>query len=221
MLKKLITFLLPWGLRRRLLHYWFGYEIHPTARIGWAWVFPGKLIMKERAKIGHFTVGIHLDYIELGKYVSIGRSNWITGFPSSGKSKHFAHQSGQRRSELIVGDHSAITKHHHLDCTNSIHVGRFSTIAGYQSQFLTHSIDIRLNRQDSIPIAIGDYCFVGTNVVVLGGAKLPGYSVLGAKSLLNKVYDKEWGLYAGVPANLVKYMDKDYQYFTRQEGFVF
>src|SRR5690606_39119924 len=122
--------------RRRLLQSWFGYEIHPTARIGWAWVFPNKLIMKERAKIGHFTVGIHLDHMELGKYVSIGRNNWITGFPSSGRSKHFAHQSEERRSELVVDEHSAITKHHHLDCTNSIHIGRFSTIAGYQSQFL-------------------------------------------------------------------------------------
>ncbi|WP_257668491.1 acyltransferase [Parapedobacter tibetensis] len=221
MLKKFISFLLPWSLRRKLLISWFGYEIHPTAKIGWAWVFPQKLVMKERSKIGHLTVGVHLDYIELGMNASIGRSNWITGFPGSANSKHFAHQIGQREPKLIVGDHSAVTKQHHLDCTNSIVIGRFVTIAGYQSQFLTHSIDIYHNRQDSSPISIGDYCFIGTNVTVLGGSKLPAYSVLGAKSLLNKAYDDEWGLYAGVPTKFVKHLDKTYKYFTREEGFVF
>ena len=33
------------------------------------------------------------------------------------------------------------------------------------------------------PITIGDYCFVGTNCVLLGGSVLPSYSVLAAKSL--------------------------------------
>jgi len=30
----LITLLLPWGIRRRLLVFAFGYRIHPTSRIG-------------------------------------------------------------------------------------------------------------------------------------------------------------------------------------------
>lgn len=221
MVKKMIVFLFPWSLRRKLLIRWFGYEIHPTAKIGLAWVFPRKLVMKEYAKIGHFTTGIHLDYIELGRNVSIGRSNWITGFPGSGNSKHFFHQAGQRKSQLIVGDHSAITKQHHIDCTNSIFIGRFVTVAGYQSQLLTHSIDIYHNRQDSHPIHIGDYCFVGTNVVILGGARLPAYCVLGAKSLLNKEQEAEWALYAGVPAKFVKQLEKEHKYFTRETGFVY
>jgi len=218
MIKKLLVFLLPWPLKRWLLKAWFNYDIHPTAYIGLAWVFPKKLVMKEYSRIAHFTVAIHLDYFELGINGSVGRSNWITGLSADTNLPYFSHQRNRRKSELVIGDHSAITKLHHIDCTNSITIGRFVTVAGYHSQFLTHSIDIEENRQDSAPIQIGDYCFIGTNSVILGGARLPSFSVLGAKSLLNKNFEQQYGLYAGVPASLIKKMNKDAKYFTRQIG---
>ena len=210
---------MPWRLRRTLLIYWFGYNIHSTARIGLAWIFPTYLEMGENSRIDHLTVAVNLDKIFLSEKSTIGRGNWITGFPTNTDSPHFKHQI-DRKAELILGASSSITKNHHIDCTNSIKIGKFSTIAGYNSQLLTHSIDIYESRQDSKPIIIGDYTFVGTNVVVLGGALLPNYSVLGAKSLLNHSLDKEWCLYAGVPAKEVKEISKDAKYFHRKEGFV-
>ena len=220
MLLKTITLLLPWFLRRRVLNYWFGFDIHPTAHIGWAWIFPKSLIMRAGSSIDHFTVAIHLDSIQLEEHASIGRNNWITGFPSNSDSPHFKHQVN-RTSKLVLGESSAITKGHHFDCTNTIEIGRFATIAGYQSQFLTHSINILENRQDSAPITIGAYTFVGTNSVVLGGAFLPAYCILGAKSLLNKHYVQEWRLYGGVPAKELSIISETAKYFTRASGFVF
>jgi serine acetyltransferase len=220
MVLKIITFFLPWSLRRRVLNRWFGFEIHPKARIGWAWVFPGKLIMAAGAHIDHFTVAIHLDRIEMGARSKIGRGNWITGLSAKTKSVHFQHQC-ERRAELQIGESANITKNHHIDCTNLIVLGRFATIAGYNSQFLTHSLDLAENRQDSAPINIGEYAFVGTNVVVLGGAALPSYSVLGAKSLLNKTYTEEWKLYGGIPAKILLEIPKNSKYFTRLDGFVY
>jgi acetyltransferase-like isoleucine patch superfamily enzyme len=76
------------------------------------------------------------------------------------------------------------------------------------------------NKQACYPIIIGDYTFVGTNVVVLGGSTLPDYTILGAKSLLNKSYNEEWKLYAGVPARPIAKVPKTAQYFSRTEGFV-
>ena len=216
---KAICVLLPWVLRRRILNSYFGYEIDPCARIGLSWIYPKKLIMKAHSKIGHLNTGIHLDIMELGEYASIGRSNWITGFPTGINSKHFAHQP-ERSSHFILGNHSAITKNHHLDCTHKLSIGKYVTIAGYQSQFLTHSIDIFENRQDSKPIEIGDYCFVSTNVTILGGAKLPNYSVLGAKALLNKPYTESWKLYGGIPARILNDIPKNAEYFNRKTGFV-
>lgn len=220
MILKIITFLLPWTFRRRALASWFSYEIHPNARIGLAWIFPRKLIMGDGARIDHFTIAIHLDRIEMADKATIGRANWITGFPTNRKSAHFQHQSG-RRAELRLGESAAVTKNHHLDCTNLIDIGRFATIAGYNSQFLTHSIDIHENRQDSAPIRIGAHTFVGTNVVVLGGAVLPPHSVLGAKSLLNKSYTDGWTVYGGVPAKALQEISRNAKYFTRLDGFVY
>ena len=211
--------LMPWFLKRRLLQVFFGYKIHPTAYIGLSWIFPRDLIMEAHSKIGHLNVAVHLDSIQLKEYSSVGGSNGITGFASGTSSKHFQHQP-QRCSQLLLGRHSAITKKHHLDCTNSLTIGEFTTIAGYQSQFLTHSIDVFANRQDSKPIVIGNYCFVSTNVTVLGGAILPDYSILGAKSLLNKNYNDSWILYAGVPARPVKSLPEEALYFKRKTGFV-
>jgi acetyltransferase-like isoleucine patch superfamily enzyme len=218
---KIITVLLPWKLKRFVLIKIFGFEIHPCAEIGLSWIFPKFLKMEAFAKIDHFTVAIHLDEIRLDEYSKIGRSNWITGFPSNLEgSTHFVHQKSNRFPILQVGKHSSITKNHHLDCTNKISIGCFSTVAGYSSQFLTHSINIVENRQDSAPIIIGDYCFIGTNAVILGGACLPSYCVLGAKSLLNKKFIEEYFLYAGVPAQRINEITPNAKYFKRESGFV-
>ena len=222
MLSKLLRAMivtLPWGLKRWLLQRCLGYEIHPSARIGWAWIYPRHLVMAEGATIDHLTVAIHLERLELGAHASIGRSNWITGFPKGGSGKHFQHQA-DREPVLTMGEHSAITKNHHLDCTARIDIGAFTTIAGYQSQFLTHSINIVEGRQHAEPIRIGRCCFVGTRSVILGGAALPDCSVLGAASLLNKSFDESFCLYAGSPARRVKKLPEDAAYFHRSQGFV-
>lgn len=219
MVVKLIICVLPWKIKRLVLIKCFHYDIHPTAKIGFAYVFPKYLKMEAGTKIDHLTVAVNLDRMILGKNTHIGRSNWITGFPTMSGSKHFAHDA-HRKSELVIGDESAITKHHHIDCTNAVHIGNYVTIAGYYSQFLTHSIDVYQGRQDSKAITIGDYCFVSTGVKILGGSVLPSHSVLGAGAVLNKHYKERYFLYAGIPAEPIKQMPDAAKYFTREVGFV-
>ena len=217
---KMLVILLPWPIKRFVLRHMYGYNISPSAYIGFSYVFPKYLEMADGAKIGSLNVAIHLDRFIMGENSSVSRGNWITGFPTETDSKHFSHDR-ERVSELVIGRESAITKNHHIDCTNSIHIGDFVTIAGYNSQFLTHSIDVYESRQDSHPIYIGNYCFISTNVIVLGGAELPAYSVLAAGAVLNKKYDKEWTLYGEVPAIPIKTITKDAKYFNRKSGYVF
>lgn len=216
---KLILVCMPWFLKRYFLQSIFGYKLERSARIGFAWVFPRNLLMSSGSTIGSFTVIVHLEFVMLEKNTSIGRNNWITGFPMRTKSSHFTHQP-DRIPSLILGEHSAITKNHHIDCTNVVKIGCFTTIAGYNSQILTHSIDIIHNRQQSLPVTIGSYCFIGTNCVILPGSSLPDYCVLGASSLLNKVFPKEFTLYAGSPAREVKALDPSATYFKRNIGYV-
>ena len=221
MLKKaamLFSLLLPWELRRRFLESQFGYSIHPTSRIGLSWICPQRLVMEEHARIGHLTVCKNIDLLHLDEHALIGPLNWITGFPS-GHARHFAHQP-ERRPELIVERHAGISSRHFIDCTARVRLGAFSTLAGYRSQLITHSIDLAAGRQSSEPIEIGEYCFVGTEVVVLGGSNLPHHSVLGAKSLLNKKWEEPYQLYGGVPAKPLRQLPEEMEYFRRQEGFV-
>ena len=214
----LLSLLLPWGLRREFLEKQFGYSIHPSSRIGIAWIFPQKLVMEEGSRIGHLTLCKNIDLLHLGAHAIIGQLNWITGFPS-GPSKHFAHLP-DRRPELIVETHAGISSRHLIDCTARVRIGAFATIGGFRSQLLTHTIDLAAGRQTAEPIEIGEYCFTGTNSVMLGGSVLPHHSVLGAQSLLNKKWEDPYRLYAGVPAKPIKELSAEMEYFRRAEGFV-
>ena len=213
---KALTIVLPWPLRRWVLSTVFGYRLDRTSHIGVAWIFPKELVMQPHSRIGHFTVCKGLELLHMGSHASIGRANWITGYPS-GSSQHFVHQP-ERLPCLIMGDHTSITHRHLIDCTNSVSIGSFTTVAGFRSQILTHSIDLENNRQSSAPITIGDYCFIGTDCVLLGGSSLPDRSVLGAKSLLNKQYECKSWLYAGTPARPVKELERELAYFARSVG---
>ena len=80
-LKVLICFL-PWKLRRIVLTRCFGYKIAKSAHIGLSFIYPKYLEMHEGARIGHLNVAVHLQELILGENSTIGRQNWITGFPT-------------------------------------------------------------------------------------------------------------------------------------------
>ena len=210
--------LLPWPLKRRLMTWLFGYRLHPSSHIGLSWIFPVSLEMDEQSRIGHLTVCKGLSLLKIEKHASIGRLNWISAYPL-GAPTHFVHLP-DRQPQLALREHAAITHRHIIDCTDRITIGRFSTLAGFRSQLLTHSIDLVTCRQDAKAINIGEYCFIGTACTILGGTVIPDHSVVGANALLNAIYRDSYRLYAGVPAREVSRLDPGMKYFTRTKGFV-
>ena len=212
------TFVWPWPIRRWLWNTMYGYAIDRTARVGLSWIRSKRFRMGKRSTMGHFNVVKGLDDLIVGDDVVIGRMNWITAFPSDNPN-HFT-EDPNRHPALVLEDHAGLTNRDIIDCTSKITFGRMTTIAGFQSQFITHSIDLRVNRQRSQEIHIGEYTFVGTGVIVFGGAKLPARSVLGAGSMLSKSYEEPDMLYGGVPAKPIQPIEKDCAYFMREEGFV-
>ena len=134
----LLVVLLPSKLKKIIYNKIFGYEISKSARIGVSFINVDTLSMSSCSSIGHFNFIANLDCVQIGAFSSIGSFNWITGFPTTTQSKHFHWPIVVK----LFGQHSAITKHHHVDCTNTITIGDYTTIAGYYSQFLSHSIDI-------------------------------------------------------------------------------
>jgi len=215
----LLSIFLPWPLRRAILCRFLGYEIASTCRIGLSWIYPRKLVMKEGARIGNLTICKSIDLLLMEESSFIGNGDWITGYPTGLAVGHFDQQP-DRRPELILSRHAAITNRHIIDCTDRIYLGPFATVAGFTSQLLTHSVNIENSRQEAYPINIGAYCFVGTNCVLLGGNSLPDYSVLGAKSLLNQSFTESYFLYGGVPAKPIKAIHETSKYFHRPAGFI-
>lgn len=215
-MKKIINILIiffPWTIRRYILNKFYHYKIHPTARIGLSYIYPKQLIMGEGARIGHLNVAIHLELIQMDKNCSISQKNWITGFPLSNKSNF--QDFPDRKPYLIMKEDSSITKQHHIDCTDMVIVGEFTTIAGYGTQILSHSFSLEKNSQACAPIQIGHHCWVSTRSIILPGSVLPPQSVLGAGAVLKKKYTESFVLYGGVPAKYIKKMDETYEFFHR------
>lgn len=218
-LVQIILMPFPWQIRRYFYIKLWGYSIAKSARIKYSVILAKKLVMNEGAIIGNLSFCKNIDLLYMGANSRIGNSNRITGFSTDGN-KYYKHRP-QRKCELILGNHSAITMNHLLDCNGGITIGEYTTVAGYYSQILTHSIDVYTNRQDVGRVTIGDYCLIGTGCILLLGSEFPSYSVLGAGSVLTKKITHEYGLYAGAPAKLKKILVKDdVQYFKRDKGFV-
>lgn len=213
---KLILIFLPWKIKRFFLVNFLKYDIHRNARIGYAWVFPDFLSMRKGSVIKAATIVKGVSHLHMGVNSRIGRGNWITGFPKNDKSS-FSREI-ERDPSLILGDESSITNRHIIDCTSRIEIGDFSTLAGFRSQIITHSIDVVSGIQQSRPVKIGNYSFIGTASIILGGSVIPNYSVFGAGAVINSVYDEEYSLYGGVPAKKIKSLGENCVYFIRERG---
>lgn len=215
LLVQLALMILPWSLRRPLLRSFLGYQIDPTARIGYSVVAASKLVMGADARIGSLTFVKGLEELVLEEGAILGNLNWVTGLP---RTSQYFHDQLDRRPALFIRRHAAVTHRHLLDCTDTIEVGAFATFGGWGSQILTHSIDVEDCRQRCAPVRIGEYAFIGTRSVFLKGSSLPGFSILAAGSVLGGKYDEAYQLYSGVPAKPVKALSPDLAYFTRTQG---
>lgn len=214
---QLFLFPLPWAIRRRALSFLFTMSLPASCRIGLSFLDAKQVTLGEGARIGHLNVIKGLWALEIGAHGRLGNGNWVTGW--RGATPHFDLETA-RASVLKIGDHSAITNRHLIDCTDAVIVGTFTTFAGWGSQILTHAIDLTACRQSCAPVHIGDYCFIGTRVVIQKGSRFPNKSVLGPGSVLHGEKVTEGWLYGGVPARPIKAIGEDGGYFVRDTGFV-
>ena len=212
--------LLPSTLKVKLFKWVLGWDIHPSAKIGLCLLDVKHVEMGENSAIRNLTIIKGLDLLKMEACSTISKLNFITSFPTSIKGKHFA-SFPNRETTLHLKKNSAITSRHIIDCTDKIVIGEFSTVAGFRSQFLTHSIDLKQSIQSCSPIEIGDHCFIGTQCVLLPGSKLPNRSILTPGAVLNNNYLDEYCMYGGVPAKKIKSLEgQQYNYMTRDTGYV-
>lgn len=215
-LVQLPLLVLPWGWRRPLLARFLGYRIDPTARVRCALISADEVFIGPYALVDHLTIVKGLAALRLEAYAQIGRGNRITGFPLSGK--RYFHEFPDRAPRLTLGEHAHVLHQNIVDCTDSVTIGAFSLVAGWKQQIITHGISLRTANQSCAPVVIGRYCLVGTGCILLKGARLPDYSVLGAGSVLRGHYEETYKLYSGVPAVPVSDLDPGLGFFHRLHG---
>jgi acetyltransferase-like isoleucine patch superfamily enzyme len=210
----LMIAVLPWLLKKPLLKYFYGFSFGQGSWIGFTLIDCRNVTIGANCSIGSFTIIRNLEKLVMEENSRIGTFNWIFGYLGHTSFE----ESRNRESALILRNDSAITSRHIFDCIDRIEIGAFSTVAGFRTQLLTHSIDLKRNIQSCAPIIIGSYCFIGTSVVVLKGVKLPDYSVLAAGTVMNRSPDDGRHVFAGSPAKPVREVDNIGGYFSRKQG---
>ena len=202
--------LLPGLVKRAIYRFGFGYRIGRRVRIGLSILDAGHVDLGDGTVIGHFNLimrcsrfqtGREVDIgfcnvirggeVSLGDYVQVMRFNVLNAIPD-----HDCTTAPQ--SVLDVGAGAVITSGHRIDFTDRVRLGRNVIVGGRNSSLWTH------NRQDTSPIAIGDFCYLGSEVRLAPGAQLPEDCLLGLGSVLTGPIQAPRSLVAGVPAKVVR-----------------
>lgn len=204
-----LVWLFPAGRGKNRLLRSLGHPVHPSAIASSCLVLNVSVVsMAPGSRIGRFNVFKNLRQVIVGDDSTIGRFNTITANPVFVR----LYPDG---AELRLGSHAYITSRHRLDCSGSVRVDDFASVAGHSTTILTHSIDLRMDAQAAYPVRVGTRSFVGARCVLLGGATLPESSVLAAGSVLTRARaDRAPGLWAGVPAK--HHGPIDGAWFTRE-----
>ncbi len=172
--------LLPNVLKKPLYRLFFGYRFAGGVRVGFAVVDAEHVDLGAGTRIGHLNVITRVDRLETGCEVRIGGLNIIRG----GERVTLGDYSEVMRfnvlnaipdhdcttepeSVLEVGAGTVITSGHRIDFTDKVTLGKNVIIGGRNSSLWTH------NRQETAPIEIGDFCYLGSEVRLAPGAKLP------------------------------------------------
>lgn len=203
--------LLPNAIKKPLYRALFGYRLGPGTSIGLALLDAQRVDLAAEAHIGHFNVILRVGEFEAGSHTRIGSLNIIRG----GKRVRLGDYSAVMRlnvlnaipdhdcttepqSVLDVGAGTVITSGHRIDFTDRVTLGKNVIIGGRNSSFWTH------NRQETAPIEVGNFCYLGSEVRLAPGAKLPDDCILGLGSVLTGAVDESRSLVAGVPAKIVR-----------------
>lgn len=148
-------------------------------------------------------------HIHLGHSVSAEPGLIIEAFTE------FAQQRFNPR--ITIGDRVSFGYHCHVGCVDEVAIGNDVLIAGRvfiadHAHGDTASLDPAIapaKRQlhSKGPIRIGSGVWIGEGVVILSGVTIGDHSIIGANSVVTRDVP-ECSVFAGVPARLIKYMEK-------------
>ncbi len=215
---------LPSVLARTCLRLFFGYKIGKRVRIGFTIIDAGECEIGDDVSIGHFNVftrikklsiGEHTrigvlnvfrggDEIRIGRYCEILRLNEINSIPDP----DVINETDPR---FLMGDGCMIGASHKIDFTDRVEFGKRVILGGRNSSIWTH------NRQRTLPVSIGVKSYVGSEIRIAPGGKIPARCIVGIGSVITGVFENEYRLIAGVPAKEIKELDEEARFLTEKK----
>jgi acetyltransferase-like isoleucine patch superfamily enzyme len=206
---------LPNVLKKPLYRLLFGYRFAPGVRIGLSVLDAASLTLEEGARIGHLNAILRGGRVQAGRHAWIGTLNILRGGERVSLGDYCEvmrlnvlnaipdHDcTTEPESVLEVGAGTVITSGHRIDFTDKVTLGKNVSIGGRNSSLWTH------NRQETAPIEIGDFCYLGSEVRLAPGAKLPDECILGMGAVLTGEIKEPRSLVAGVPAKVVRPLEE-------------
>ena len=203
----LFVTILP-GFAKRFVYQWcFGYRIGRGVRIGLAYLDCVQLTIHDGVRISHGVVFVQCGEVHIGQHAIIGPLNLFRG----GTRIQLGDYSLVLRLNVInaIPDHdcindpdssfslgygSVVTAEHRLDFTARISIGRCTTFGGRNSSIWTH------NRRIGLPVEIGSYCYVGSEIRMAPGSSIQDCCIVGLGSVVTHPVNDGHALIAGVPA---------------------
>lgn len=219
---------LPSFLKRLCYRAFFGYKIGKAVKIGFSMldaknceiednvsighlnVFIGNknLLIGEHARIGHLNIIRGGDKVSIGKYAEILRQNEINSIPDP-------IASNPVNPVFTLGDGGVVTTSHKVDFTDEVYIGKRTILGGRNSSIWTH------NRQQTKPVRLGDYSYIGSEIRVAPGGEIPENCIVGIGSVITKKFEGKYHLIGGIPAKIIKPLDDEgkklTQYKTRAD----
>ena len=208
--------LLPSFLMRLCYRLLFGYHIGKRVHIGFSIIDAQECHIDDDVRIGHLNVIIGVKKLILGDHMRIGHLNIIRG----GEEVNLGRYSELIRMNEInsipepdvvnpveprftLGAGSIVTSGHKIDFTDRVEIGRRTIIGGRNSSLWTH------NRQRTLPINIGDFAYLGSEIRVAPGSSIPSRCIVGIGTVVTGKIDAEEWLIAGVPAKPIKELSSE------------
>src|SRR6266550_3364010 len=189
--------LLPSFLKRPCYRFFFGYRVGKRVRIGISILEAGICEIGDDSQIGHMKVVIALysELLLLNEINSIREPEVVNPV----------------EPRFSLGAGSIVTTGHKIDFTDRVEIGRRAIIGGRNSSVWTH------NRQRTLPVSIGDFAYVGSEVRVAPGGCIPSRCIIGIGAVITGKIEAEGWLIAGVPAKPIKELSADDRFLIERK----
>lgn len=204
--------LLPSFLKVPIYRWCYGYQIGKGVRIGLSpFVGVQHCRIGDQVRIGSLNLFNRIEELEIGGHARIGFLNLFRGGKRIDIGQYVTLLRQNVCNAIVNPDFvepaepiltlrtgAVVTSGHWLDFSAGITIGEHSIIGGRNSSLWTH------NRQIPKPIAIGQHCYLGSEIRVAPGVEVAPFCIVALGAVLMGKYEETRTLIGGNPAQVMR-----------------